>query len=355
MVEWSAPVTDHDLADPPPSVYAIRACDVQPRAVEWLWEPWIPRGKITVLDGLPGLAKSTITLDLAARVTRELPMPDGAKGASGAVVMASYEDDPSDTIVPRFLAAGGDTKRFLLGDNVRTSEGLAPLELPDHIDALEALVVDTGAVLAVIDPLMAGLAADVKSAVDHHVRRALAPLRSMAERTRAAVLVVRHLNKSSKVSDPVLRGGGSIGIIGAARAGLLVANDPDDPDRRVLAISKANLAPSGHPSLGYRVVTDDAHGVGAIEWLGESRHEARDLLRDSDEPRRGAVSDAVAVLHELLADGPVPAKEAKAYCLEAGIASRTLDRAKKQLGVRARPHLNGEQKRWIWELPETQH
>jgi len=339
------------MTDPPSTIHAVRACDVEPRAVEWLWEPWIPRGKLTVLDGLPGLAKSTITLDLAARVTQARPMPDGAKGVGGAVVMVSYEDDLADTIVPRFLAAGGDTERFHLGDSVRTSEGLAPLELPDHTDALEALMVDTGAVLVVIDPLMAGLAGDVKSAVDHHVRRALAPLRSMAERTRAAVLLVRHLNKSSKISDPVLRGGGSIGIIGAARAGLLVAHDPDDPDRRVLAISKANLAPSGHPSLGYRVVTDNVHGVGAIQWLGESRHQARDLLRDSEEPRRGAVSDAVGTLQELLADGPVPAKEAKAYCQEAGIASRTLDRAKNHLGVRARPRLDGDRKHWVWELP----
>jgi hypothetical protein len=234
---------------------------------------------------------------------------------------------------------------------VCADDGLKPLELPTDVHLLEDLVLRTRAVLVVIDPLMAALAGDVKSAVDHHVRRALAPLRSMAERTRAAVLVVRHLNKSSKVSDPILRGGGSIGIIGAARAGLLVAHDPDDSDRRVLAISKANLAPTGHPSLGYRVVTDDAHGVGAIEWLGESRHEARDLLRDSDEPRRGAVSEAVAILHERLAGGPVLSTEAKVYCQEAGIAQRTLDRAKKQLGVVAKPRLNGERMRWFWELP----
>ena len=346
------------MEDIPPedALHTFRACDVETRAVEWLWEPWIPRGKLTVLDGLPGLAKSTITLDLAARVTDGRPMPDAVKaGVDGPVVMASYEDDPADTIVPRFMAAGGDTKRLHLFDSVRTREGLIPVELPNHVDMVEALVVETGAVLVVIDPLMAALAGDVKSAVDHHVRRALAPLRSMAERTRAAVLLVRHLNKSSKVSDPILRGGGSIGIIGAARAGLLVAHDPDDSGRRVLAISKANLAPAGYPSLGYRVVTDDAHGVGAIEWLGKSRHEARDLLRDSDEPRRDAVSDAVAILHEFLAEGPVPSTEAKAYCREAGIAPRTLDRAKKQLGVRARPRLGGEQKRWVWELPVAQH
>lgn len=226
------------------------------------------------------------------------------------------------------------------------------MELPEHISSLEALVVETGAVLVVIDPLMAALSGEVKSAVDHNVRRALAPLRSMAERTHCALVLVRHLNKSSKVTDPVLRGGGSIGIIGAARAGLLVAKDPDDPDRRILAISKTNLAPAGHPSLEYRVKTHEVYGVGAIEWLGESRHEAHDLLRESEEPRRSAVSDAVAILRELLADGPVSAREAKAYCQEATIAPRTLDRAKKELGVLARPQINADgRKHWTWELP----
>lgn len=345
MSEASAPVE---------AIYAQRASEVETRPVEWLWNPYIPRGKLAAFDGLPGLGKSSITLDLAARVTTGRPMPDGRPGVEGDVVMVSYEDDAADTIVPRFLAAGGNPERLHLVDGVRTAEGIGPLELPDHIAMLEALVEDTQAVLVVIDPLMAALAGDVKSAVDHHVRRALAPLRSLAERTRAAVLVVRHLNKSSKVSDPILRGGGSIGIIGAARAGLIVAQDPDDPDRRVLAISKSNLAPGGHPSLGYRVVTDDAHGVGAIEWLGESRHQAGDLLRDgTDEPRGVAVSEAVATLRELLEDGPQPADEAKRYCRDAGIAPRTLDRAKKRLGVRARPQLNGKRKRWWWELPSV--
>jgi hypothetical protein len=222
------------------SLLAVRAADVEVRAVEWLWTNRIPRGKPVVLDGAPGLAKSTITIDLAARITTARSMPDGTPGIAGAVILISYEDDPGDTIVPRLLAAGGDPSKLFLADTVQSDEGPRPLELPLDVDKLELLIGETGAVLLVVDPLMAGLGADVRTNVDHHVRRALAPIKSMAERTGVAVLVVRHLNKMAKVTDPVLRGGASIGIIGFARAGLIVARDPDDPDHRLARAQRAD-------------------------------------------------------------------------------------------------------------------
>jgi hypothetical protein len=347
-------VTDdyEDVADGAPSecIYSVRAADVKLRRVEWLWDGWIPRGKISVLDGNPGLAKSTITLYLAARITTGRAMPDGAAGISGAVVVVSYEDDPADTIVPRFLTAGGDGSRMHLANVVKTADSVEPFELPDHVPHLEALTISTGAVLVVIDPLMAALAGDVKSGIDHDVRRALAPLKSMAERTGAAVLVVRHLNKSAKVTDPLLRGGGSIGIIGAARAGLIVGRDPDDPSRRVLALSKSNLAPDTRPSLAYCVETDAEYDVGRLRWLGTCDQTARDLL-DADQEPTGAVGEAASVLRELLEEGPQLATEAKSYCNDAGISGRTLDRAKKSLGVQARPRVNGDGRTWWWSLP----
>src|SRR5206468_7148776 len=185
-----------------------------------------------------------------------------------------------------------------------------------------------------------------------HMRVVLAPLRAMAQRTRCAVLLVRHLNKNSKVTDPLLRGGSSIGIIAAARAGLMVGRDPDDPKRRVLAVTKANLAPGEQPSLGYRLVTDATYGVAAIDWIGVSPHSARDLLDAESPAAGGAVGDAVAVLREFLEEGPQLAVDCKRFCKEAGIAYRTLDRAKKTLGIKAAPKMNGKQKHWWWSLPE---
>ena len=214
-------------------------------------------------------------------------------------------------------------------------------------------MVETGATLVVIDPLMAALAGDVKTGFDHHIRKALAPLRSMAERTRAAVVIIRHFNKNTKINDPILRGGGSIGIIGAVRAGLIVGTDPDDPSCKVLAVSKCNLAPEGQPSLRYRVVTDDEYGVGAIEWLGKTDRTARDLLDpDNVEDLGGQIGEAVSVLGEFLKHGPRLATECKYHCGKEGVADRTLDRAKDRLGVRSRLVANGKAKAWWWELPE---
>lgn len=335
-------------------VVAVRASEVETRRVRWLWEGRLPLGKIAVLDGNPGLGKSIVTTDLAARVTTGGPMPDGSQGADGAVVLVSYEDDPGDTIVPRFQAAAGNLERLYLADAIRDHEGtLQPLDVPEHVELLETLVRDVGAVLVVIDPLTAALSGDVRSGIDHHVRRALAPLRTMAERTGAAVLVVRHLNKSAKVTDPLLRGGGSIGIIGAARAGLMVGRDPEDPERRVLAVTKMNLAPDAVSSLGYRVTSDPSLGVGALEWLGASEHEARDLLADGggEHEERGALAEAKSVLRELLAEGSVRANEARRYCREADVSERTLARARKAIGVRAEPRSNGERREWWWSLP----
>jgi len=347
-----APEDDESQDAEPARVLAVRASSVQTRRVRWLWDGRIPLGKLAILDGNPGLGKSLVTTDLAARITRDGIMPDGAQGPTGAVVLVSYEDDPADTIVPRFRAAGGDLDRLYLADSIRDAEGaLQPLDVPEHVSLLEGLVEAVGAALVVVDPLTAALSGDVRSGIDHHVRRALAPLRTMAERTGCAVLVVRHLNKATKTTDPLLRGGGSIGIIGAARAGLLIGADPEDPARRVLAVTKMNLAPDTQPSLGYRVVSDPELGVGALDWLGHCDHAARDLLSQEGE-EQGALGEAVALLRELLAEGPVESREGERYLRDAGVSQRTLERARRKAGVVARPRVNGQRRRWWWELPE---
>jgi hypothetical protein len=234
-----------------------------------------------------------------------------------------------------------------------TAEGLEPVCIPDHVAALESLVRDTGAVLVAIDPIMASFGPHLKTGIDHHVRRALAPLRAMAQKTRTAVLIVRHLTKDTKVTDPVLRGGGSIGIIAAARHGLMAGKDPDDPDRRVLAVTKSNIGRDDISSLAYEVVEDPVYRVSAIKWLGGSDRTAKDLLKaDSDCESKSARGYAVSILREFLEDREQLADACKKYMKEAGVSQRTLDRAKKTLGVRARPQ-KGEDgnTHWWWNLP----
>jgi RecA-family ATPase len=232
-----------------PRLVVRRVADVPRERVEWLWARYVPVGKVVVLDGDPGLGKSTVTADLAARITAGKPMPDGSGGGDPSdVVLVSAEDGLADTIRPRLELAGADLRRVAVVDALELPDGRsAPLELPGDLDQLEAVVRDVRAALVTIDPLVAFLAGTVNANRDQDVRRALHPVRDMAERTGAAILVVRHLRKAA-TDTAVQRGGGSIGIIGAARVGLMVARDPADADRRILAVTKSNVGPIPPPS-----------------------------------------------------------------------------------------------------------
>jgi hypothetical protein len=192
----------------------------------------------------------------------------------------SAEDGLGDTIRPRLDAAGADVARVhsVNGHRPTTAE-LEPVSLSDS-GVLRDAITETGARLLIIDVLMAYLSGDAHK--DQDVRRVLGPLARVADETACTVLLLRHLNKA-KGSDPLYRGGGSIGIVGAARAGLLVVPDPDDHDLRVLATVKNNLAPQAN-SWVFRVVAVNVNGVDTsrVDWIGEDVRGASELMSDGD-------------------------------------------------------------------------
>jgi hypothetical protein len=342
------------IESPPGGARLVRLDDVLPERVCWLWAGRIPRGKLTILDGDPGLGKSTIMIDLAARVSRGLPMPREAESLvePGGVVLLSAEDGLGDTIRPRLDAAGADSSRVVALTAIATEDGTERLpRLPLDVGRLEAAIKEYGAKLVVVDVLMAYLSADVNAHRDQDVRSALAQLAAAAERTGAAIVVLRHLNKSPG-GPAVYRGGGSIGIVGAAPSALVVGRDPDDESRLVLAVTKANLAALA-PSLAYRIV--DRNGTGAIEWEGVTTHTAAQLLAvPTNTDERSALDEAKAVLRDILGDGAVRAKEVERQAREAGVSEKTLRRAKEALGVKSiRP--DGFTGPWAWTLPATVH
>lgn len=315
--------------------------EVQPERVEWLWPRRIPKGKITVLDGDPDNGKSVLTTDLAARVTAGLVLPDGTPTEAAGAVIVSAEDGAADTIRPRFDAAGGDPHRALLvGDD-------EPFAIPDDLPRLERAVVQAGAALVVIDPIMAFLSGNVNSNRDQDVRRALTPLKQMAERTGAAVVLVRHLNKTQG-GNPLYRGGGSIGIIGAARSGMVVGQHPDSEELRVLAGQKNNLSLPPR-SLAYGIETAE-NGAARIAYRGFTEATAAELLRvPDDEEEKSAISEAKEFLISELRPRPVSAKAIKKSAREADISERTLRRAKQVLGIRSEKESDGS---WTWSLPD---
>lgn len=345
------------IVDPPPErrVKVTRVADIEPQEIEHLWYGRMAAGKITVLDGDPGLGKSTMTLEIAAAFSagKMLPGMDAPLTPRGVIVL-SAEDGEGDTIRPRLEAAGADLTKVVMF-RMQDEEGhtLIP-SIPEDIKFLEQQIQATNAGLVIIDPFMAFLSSDKNANRDQDVRSALAPLASMLEENKTACLILRHLNKSIG-SSPLYRGGGSIGIIGAARFGLIVAKDPEDETgrNRILAPQKVNLA-AEPPALRYSLESVEGTQVARIRWMGEADITTTKLLGDAsqDSHERSAVSEAADWLHEALRHGPKPSSEIRTLATKDGLSWRTVERAKDSLGVKARRDGFTQGAKWMWYLPD---
>ena len=215
--------------------------------------------------------------------------------------------------------------------------------IPEDLEVLKRGIERVDAHLVIVDPATAFLSGNVNAHKDQDVRRALAPLAKLAEDTGAAVVVVRHLNKAAG-GNALYRGGGSIGIIGAARSALLVAKHPEDENLRVLAGLKSNLSELA-PSLTF-ALAEAANGAVRVEWKGETTHTASALLAAPADPeKRSALDEAKEFLRDALGDGcPRWSKAVKREAREAHIAEITLKRAKDELGVDSVKEADG----WYW-------
>jgi hypothetical protein len=325
-----------------PDVVGRLLSEVAPEQVGWLWPGRVPYGKITILDGDPGTGKSALTMDLAARISAGRPLPDGIPCEPGGVVLLNAEDGLADTIRPRLEAAGADLDRVLALATVPDGPSLESerlLSLPEDLGVLRRGIERVKARLVVVDPLMAFVSGSINSYKDQDVRRALAPLAMLAEETGAAVVVVRHLNQTTG-QNALYRGGGSIAIIGQARSALLMAKDPEDEARRVLAPLKSNLS-KPEPSLAF-VLTEAANGAVRVEYKGETHHRADALLATPTDPEeRSALDEAMEFLRDELGSGPVWNERVRKEARKAKISEATLRRAKTTLGVRSVKEADG--------------
>jgi hypothetical protein len=273
-----------------PTTELVTLADVEPTKVEWLWPGYVPLGKVTLLDGDPGLGKSTMTLDLAARGSRGDKSPSGDPLEQFSTLILTNEDDPGDTIRPRLDVAGGDPRYVHV---------MPSLTLPDQDDRLEALIVQTSARLVILDPLVEHLSDRVKTNSDHDVRRALAPLAVLAARYGVAVLCIRHLNKRTG-DNAIYRGGGSIGFTGLARSVLAVGADPEDDGRAILAVIKSNLARRPR-SLAYRLDAEGPYDPARVVWEGETDYTAETLIGRDLDTEAGKAGNLGKRLRDLIA------------------------------------------------------
>lgn len=327
------------------------AADVHAEQVDWLWADRIPRGAVTILAGDPGLGKSILTCELAARVSRGQAITPGGSGEPGRVLMLTAEDSLGAVVRPRLELAGADLGRVALDEGA----GDAPLTLPSGLATLAAWMREHRPALVVIDPVVAFLDGDLNPHRDADVRRALRPLADLAAETAAAVVAVMHFNKAQG-AQPLYRLSGSIGFAGAARSMLVFGRRPDAEDSdptRVVAVAKSSYAAlAASVELSLTVPAGAAHPT--VGWRGEvPGTTAADLLRPhGDAEDRSALDEAVEWLRGELGDGERPAGEVQSAARSAGVAVKTLRRARERVGVVTRREGFGARGGWLWSLPE---
>lgn len=342
------------VAQATPAQRAMRAklaSDIAPTRVQWIWPGWLPAGRLCLFGGKPGDGKSGVAIDLAARATTGSSFPDGYRPPHPlTVLILSAEDDPSDTLVPRLMAAGADLERVVIanGSVVDNETGIARAwTLPGDVDVLADLVREHHVELVVLDPLAAFVSAATDTHRDAQVRSMLLPLSQMARKERCAVLAIRHHRKGG-AADARDAGGGSIAFTAAARIEWIAGRDPQDQTRRILATAKSNIGKEP-TSLAYRLVAaEDAYDTVRIAWDGTSPLTANQLVAEQlSDDDRSELDEAMDFLREVLRGGPIGAKEIKRLARDADVAERTLRRAKERLRIKAEKTSDGP---WIWRM-----
>ena len=331
------------------------ASGIETEKAQWLWPGYIPQGKITILAGDPGMGKSTIGIDLVAKISCGKPLPSGGRTVTGTCLIASAEDAPEDTIAPRLIVAEAKMSRVGVIREVKIEDQLCYLSLPRDLNRLRKLVVARGARLLIIDPLNAFLERGTDTYKDQDIRSVLAPVEQMAEETGVAVLIIAHLTKKED-SSVLYRVGGSIGFIGSARS-VLAVGETGKKNLRVLYSLKSNLAKKPQP-LGYETRQVTRHRKNASEWKGEEKI-VSSVIRwkgtvDYDPSNRSAVSgdkaasEAENFLQQSLTDSGVSVEDLYAEAKRAGISRGQLNRMKTEMGLKITKGRDGN---WVWSMP----
>lgn len=298
----------------------IRMIDVIQTKIEWLWQPYIPFGKLTIVQGNPGDGKTYLAMQLAAACTNRVELPNRKISEPFNVIYQTAEDGLGDTVKPRLIEAGADLDRVLVIDDTKTEQ----LTLSD--DRIERAIRQNKAKLLIIDPIQAFLGANVDMNRANEVRPIFRNLGEIAQRTGCAIVLIGHLNKASGMQS-TYRGLGSIDFTAAVRSLLFIGKVKDDPNLRVLTHEKSSLAPPG-ASLAFILGDEDG-----FRWIGEYDITADEMLTGSDRRKDTKIHEAKELICGMLAGGKtVLCADIDAAAVKREISSRTMRDAKKALG-----------------------
>ena len=291
--------------------------DIKCENVEWLWYPFVPYGKITIIQGDPGEGKTTLVLQMIAKLTRGETIINEETKEPINVIYQTAEDGLSDTIKPRLVAANADCSKVLVIDDKET-----PLTMLDV--RLEKAISETGARLVVLDPIQGFLGADVDMHRANEIRPVMKHIAEIAEKYRCAIILVGHMNKNSNGKSSY-RGLGSIDFQAAARSVLIVGRVKGEPEVRVVCHVKSSLAPEGK-SIAFRLDKEEG-----FQWIGEYDVSVDDLLAADNRGQK--VREAKEFLKEILKSGSMTQKEISEEAENHGIKNKTLWNAKSDLKV----------------------
>ncbi len=317
------------------AVPMIRMSEVQQTEVDWLWYPYIPFGKLTIIQGNPGEGKTFFAMQLAAACTNRKFLPQMEPFEPFNMIFQTVEDGLGDTVKPRLLSAEADLEKVLVIDDADN-----PLTLAD--ERIENAIRENNARLVIIDPLQAFLGANVDMNRANEVRPIFRRLAEVAQSTSCAIVMIGHLNKASG-SQSTYRGLGSIDITAVVRSLLFIGKVRTDPTTRVIVHEKSSLAPPGQ-SLAFSL--GDEKG---FRWIGAYDISAEDLLAGGEGSKTELKQEqAVKLIEEFLSEGrKVSIAEINKEATERGISERTVRLARNSMGDKIASERQGKDW-WIW-------
>ena len=319
----------------PETVKIIRMSDVELTPVEWLWKPYLPFGKLSVLQGNPGEGKTYFAMHLAAACTNGKLLPNMEHMEPFNVIYQTAEDGLGDTVKPRLIEAGADLDRVLVIDD-------SDVQLTLSDERIEKAIIENNARLVIIDSIQAYLGADVDMNRANEVRPIFMRLGQVAQRTGCAILLIGHLNKAAGMQS-LQRGLGSIDIAAAVRSVMFIGKLKHDPTMRILTHEKSSLAPPG-ASLAFSLGDE-----GGFRWVGEYDITADEMLSGIEPQRETKTQQAKDLICTLLAGGKqVLSEDIDKAALERGIPGRTVRDAKRELGDALKSKIVEGRKKVFW-------